>query len=170
MSSGNAKIGQPAPDFNATAVVKGQFENIKLGDYKGNCGGCFYIGFYEEVFEKALLCSEFPLVANASLKHQLGRRPMLWQLLIWCLYILQGSIWSSSSTPWTSRSCVPLRSLLSATGWRNSAVLAARLLAAPLTPNSVTWHGKKMEGILLRCLWLQLVTNSWHLFDSCCFC
>lgn len=77
MSSGNAKIGQPAPDFNATAVVKGQFENIKLGDYKGNCGGCFYIGFYEEVFEKALLCSEFPLVANASLKHQLGRRPML---------------------------------------------------------------------------------------------
>ncbi|XP_075893730.1 peroxiredoxin-2 [Nelusetta ayraudi] len=35
MSSGNAKIGQPAPDFNATAVVKGQFENIKLGDYKG---------------------------------------------------------------------------------------------------------------------------------------
>lgn len=41
MSSGNAKIGQPAPDFSATAVVKGQFETIKLGDYKGNCGGWF---------------------------------------------------------------------------------------------------------------------------------
>lgn len=36
MSSGNAKIGQPAPDFSATAVVKGQFETVKLGDYKGN--------------------------------------------------------------------------------------------------------------------------------------
>lgn len=45
MSSGNAKIGQPAPDFSATAVVKGQFETIKLGDYKGNYGGGFCIGF-----------------------------------------------------------------------------------------------------------------------------
>lgn len=61
MSSGNAKIGQPAPDFNATAVVKGQFENIKLGDYKGNCGGCFYIGFYEEVFETRYFALNFLL-------------------------------------------------------------------------------------------------------------
>lgn len=36
MSAGNAKIGQPAPDFTATAVVDGQFKDIKLSDYKGN--------------------------------------------------------------------------------------------------------------------------------------
>ncbi|KAI1884011.1 hypothetical protein AGOR_G00221990 [Albula goreensis] len=35
MSSGNAKIGQPAPEFQATAVVDGQFKDIKLSDYKG---------------------------------------------------------------------------------------------------------------------------------------
>lgn len=35
MSSGNAKIGQPAPDFSATAVVDGQFKDLKLSDYKG---------------------------------------------------------------------------------------------------------------------------------------
>lgn len=36
MSAGNAKIGQPAPDFSATAVVGGQFKDIKLSDYRGN--------------------------------------------------------------------------------------------------------------------------------------
>lgn len=36
MSSGNAKIGQPAPNFKATAVVNGQFKDIQLSDYKGN--------------------------------------------------------------------------------------------------------------------------------------
>lgn len=36
MSSANAKIGHPAPDFKATAVVDGQFKDIKLSDYKGN--------------------------------------------------------------------------------------------------------------------------------------
>lgn len=41
MSSGNAKIGQPAPDFKATAVVDGQFKDIKLSDYKGK----YYIAF-----------------------------------------------------------------------------------------------------------------------------
>ena len=30
-----AVIGQQAPDFNATAVVDGQFKEIKLSDYKG---------------------------------------------------------------------------------------------------------------------------------------
>lgn len=49
MSSGNAKIGQPAPDFSATAVVKGQFETVKLGDYKGECGGCSYKGVVQQV-------------------------------------------------------------------------------------------------------------------------
>lgn len=35
MSSGNAKIGQPAPDFTAKAVVDGQFKDLKLSDYRG---------------------------------------------------------------------------------------------------------------------------------------
>ncbi|VDP23142.1 unnamed protein product [Soboliphyme baturini] len=29
------QIGQPAPDFEATAVVKGRFKSVKLSDYKG---------------------------------------------------------------------------------------------------------------------------------------
>ncbi len=36
MSSGNAKIGQLAPDFASTAVVDGQFKDVKLSDYRGN--------------------------------------------------------------------------------------------------------------------------------------
>lgn len=35
MSSGNAQIGKPAPDFNATAVVNGEFKDISLSNYKG---------------------------------------------------------------------------------------------------------------------------------------
>lgn len=36
MSSGNAKIGHPAPNFKATAVMPdGQFRDISLSDYKG---------------------------------------------------------------------------------------------------------------------------------------
>ncbi|KAL4667140.1 hypothetical protein H8959_005829 [Pygathrix nigripes] len=35
MSSGNAKIGHPAPNFKATAVMPdGQFKDISLSDYK----------------------------------------------------------------------------------------------------------------------------------------
>lgn len=45
MSSGNAKIGQPAPDFSATAVVNGQFQEIKLSNYKGE-----YRSFVIEIF------------------------------------------------------------------------------------------------------------------------
>ncbi|XP_066517018.1 peroxiredoxin-2 [Hoplias malabaricus] len=35
MSAGNAKIGQPAPQFKATAVVKGEFKELQLSDYRG---------------------------------------------------------------------------------------------------------------------------------------
>ncbi|XP_072458324.1 peroxiredoxin-2 [Notamacropus eugenii] len=35
MSSGNAHIGKPAPDFHTTAVVDGAFKEVKLSDYKG---------------------------------------------------------------------------------------------------------------------------------------
>ncbi|CAL8330059.1 unnamed protein product [Lota lota] len=35
MSSGSAKIGMPAPGFNATAVVNGEFKDISLSNYKG---------------------------------------------------------------------------------------------------------------------------------------
>ncbi|XP_064416805.1 peroxiredoxin-2 [Latimeria chalumnae] len=35
MASGNARIGKPAPEFQATAVVNGDFKEIKLSDYRG---------------------------------------------------------------------------------------------------------------------------------------
>jgi alkyl hydroperoxide reductase subunit AhpC len=31
----NVQVGQPAPDFTATAVVNGQFEQLKLSSYRG---------------------------------------------------------------------------------------------------------------------------------------
>jgi hypothetical protein len=38
-------VGQPAPDFEASAYVNGGFENIKLSDYKGQWVTlCFYPG------------------------------------------------------------------------------------------------------------------------------
>jgi hypothetical protein len=40
-----AKVGKPAPDFEAAAFVNGGFENIKLSDYKGKwVVVCFYPG------------------------------------------------------------------------------------------------------------------------------
>jgi AhpC/TSA family protein len=40
-----AKVGQPAPDFEATAYVNGGFDNVKLSDYKGQwITLCFYPG------------------------------------------------------------------------------------------------------------------------------
>nr|KAF6402157.1 peroxiredoxin 2 [Rousettus aegyptiacus] len=35
MAAGNAHIGKPAPDFQATAVVDGAFKEVKLSDYRG---------------------------------------------------------------------------------------------------------------------------------------
>lgn len=35
MAAGNAHIGKPAPDFQATAVVEGAFKEVKLSDYRG---------------------------------------------------------------------------------------------------------------------------------------
>ncbi|XP_034043521.1 peroxiredoxin-2 [Thalassophryne amazonica] len=35
MSAGKAQIGQPAPDFKATAVVDGAFKDILLSNFKG---------------------------------------------------------------------------------------------------------------------------------------
>lgn len=40
-----ARVGKPAPDFEATAFVNGGFKNIKLSDYKGHWVVlCFYPG------------------------------------------------------------------------------------------------------------------------------
>lgn len=40
-----AKVGKPAPDFEASAYVDGGFKNIKLSDYKGKWVVlCFYPG------------------------------------------------------------------------------------------------------------------------------
>ena len=40
-----ARVGKPAPDFEASAFVDGGFRNIKLSDYKGRWVVlCFYPG------------------------------------------------------------------------------------------------------------------------------
>jgi hypothetical protein len=40
-----ARVGKPAPDFEASAFVNGGFDNIKLSDYKGKwVVVCFYPG------------------------------------------------------------------------------------------------------------------------------
>jgi len=40
-----ARVGKPAPDFEASAYVNGGFENVKLSDYKGEWVTlCFYPG------------------------------------------------------------------------------------------------------------------------------
>lgn len=40
-----ARVGGPAPDFEATAFVDGGFKNVKLSDYKGKWVVlCFYPG------------------------------------------------------------------------------------------------------------------------------
>jgi AhpC/TSA family len=40
-----ARVGHPAPDFEASAYIDGGFKNIKLSDYKGKWVAlCFYPG------------------------------------------------------------------------------------------------------------------------------
>jgi len=40
-----AKVGKPAPDFEANAFINGTFSNVKLSDYKGKwISLCFYPG------------------------------------------------------------------------------------------------------------------------------
>lgn len=40
-----AKVGKPAPDFEANAYVNGGFANVKLSDYQGKWVAlCFYPG------------------------------------------------------------------------------------------------------------------------------
>ncbi len=40
-----ARVGKPAPDFEASAFVDGGFKNLKLSDYKGQwIVLCFYPG------------------------------------------------------------------------------------------------------------------------------
>ncbi len=40
-----ARVGGPAPDFEATAYVDGAFKNVKLSDYEGRWVVlCFYPG------------------------------------------------------------------------------------------------------------------------------
>ncbi|XP_006631553.1 peroxiredoxin-2 [Lepisosteus oculatus] len=51
MSSGNAKIGKPAPHFQATAVVDGQFKEIKLSDYRGK-----YVVFFFYPLDFTFVC------------------------------------------------------------------------------------------------------------------
>ncbi|XP_056137110.1 peroxiredoxin-2 [Lampris incognitus] len=51
MSSGNAKIGKPAPAFKATAVVDGQFKDIQLSDYKGK-----YVIFFFYPLDFTFVC------------------------------------------------------------------------------------------------------------------
>lgn len=40
-----ARVGKPAPDFEATALVGNEFRNLKLSDYQGQWVAlCFYPG------------------------------------------------------------------------------------------------------------------------------
>ncbi len=40
-----ARVGKPAPDFEAAAYIDGGFKNVKLSDYKGKwVVVCFYPG------------------------------------------------------------------------------------------------------------------------------
>lgn len=40
-----ARVGKPAPDFEANAFVNGGFTNVRLSDYKGHWVVlCFYPG------------------------------------------------------------------------------------------------------------------------------
>jgi hypothetical protein len=40
-----ARVGKPAPDFEASAYIDGGFKNVKLSDYKGKWVAlCFYPG------------------------------------------------------------------------------------------------------------------------------
>jgi peroxiredoxin (alkyl hydroperoxide reductase subunit C) len=40
-----ARVGKPAPDFEASALVDGGFKNLKLSDYRGQWVVlCFYPG------------------------------------------------------------------------------------------------------------------------------
>jgi peroxiredoxin (alkyl hydroperoxide reductase subunit C) len=40
-----ARVGKPAPDFEAAAYIDGGFQNLKLSDYKGKwVVVCFYPG------------------------------------------------------------------------------------------------------------------------------
>jgi hypothetical protein len=50
-----AKVGKPAPDFEASAFVDGGFDNIKLSDYKGKWVVlCFYPGDFTFVWPTEL--------------------------------------------------------------------------------------------------------------------
>nr|XP_020451821.1 peroxiredoxin-1-like [Monopterus albus] len=51
MSAANAKIGKPAPDFKATAVVDGQFKEIRLSDYRGK-----YVIFFFYPLDFTFVC------------------------------------------------------------------------------------------------------------------
>ncbi len=45
-----ARVGKPAPDFEASAYVDGGFKNVKLSDYKGHwVVMCFYPGDFTYV-------------------------------------------------------------------------------------------------------------------------
>ena len=45
VSEVRARVGKPAPDFEANALVNGGFKNLKLSDYKGKwVVMCFYPG------------------------------------------------------------------------------------------------------------------------------
>lgn len=45
-----AKVGKPAPDFEASAYLDGGFKNLKLSDYKGHWVVlCFYPGDFTYV-------------------------------------------------------------------------------------------------------------------------
>lgn len=118
MAAGNAHIGKPAPDFQATAVVEGAFKEVKLSDYRGEGG-----------LEGA----------------QVGAAPSdtrRWALTpLYSCPFHQGNMWFSFSTRWTSLLCALRRSSLSANMLRTSESWAARCWGSLWTRSSPTWLG-----------------------------
>ncbi|XP_069460229.1 peroxiredoxin-2 isoform X2 [Ambystoma mexicanum] len=51
MTSGKAHVGKLAPDFEATAVVNGEFKDIKLSDYRGK-----YVVFFFYPLDFTFVC------------------------------------------------------------------------------------------------------------------
>lgn len=148
MAAGNAQIGMPAPDFTAKAVMPdGKFQDLTLSTYRGTpqpvSGGKCLMRFASKSWSwiettfvyttkgwNNWACDYYSCVTK--------------QTISFMSPLLQGSMSSFSSIPWTSPSCVQLRSLLSATLPKSSGKSAVRSSRRLLTRTSHISRGNYM--------------------------